>query len=116
MNFLLFELKKIRNIRFMYLLIAIPIITVITIFTLRFFTDINFSEQERIKANQLLADLNWRIPDFYYAEQDPTTELSDEDALLYELIDQAERERFTYSVSAYYEEWTDMNKAKQKIW
>lgn len=116
MNFLLFELQKIRNIRFMYLLIAIPIITVITIFTLRFFTDINFSEQERIKANQLLADLNWRIPDFYYAEQDPTTELSDEDALLYELIDQAERERFTYSVSAYYEEWTDMNKAKQKIW
>src|SRR5690625_6104658 len=116
MSLFSFEVKKIKNKRFLYLLILIPIITVITIFALRIFDDVNFSEQERTKANQLLADLNWRIPQFYYAEQDPTMELGEDEEKLYELIDQAERERFNYSVAAYYEEWTDLNHAKQIIW
>ncbi|GAA4079671.1 ABC transporter permease [Amphibacillus indicireducens] len=116
MNLFHFELKKIKNKRFLYLLVLIPIITVITIFTLRIFNDIDFSTQERIKANQLLADLNHRIPYFYYAEQDPTSGLNEEEEVLYDLIDQAERERFNYSVTAYYEDWIDMNIAKQKIW
>ena len=116
MNLFHFELKKIKNKRFLYLLVLIPIITVIAIFTLRIFNDIDFSTQERIKANQLLADLNHRIPYFYYAEQDPTSGLNEEEEVLYDLIDQAERERFNYSVTAYYEDWIDMNIAKQKIW
>lgn len=116
MNLFHFELKKIKNKRFLYLLVLIPIITVLTIFTLRIFNDVDFSRQERVKANQLLADLNWRLPHFYYAEQDPTTNLTEDEVILYDLIDQAERERFNYSVSAYYEEWSEMNSAKQKIW
>lgn len=115
MNLFSFESKKIKNKRFLYLLILIPMITVITIFGLRLLKNVDFSEQERTKANQLLADLNYRIPHFYYGEQDPAG-LTEEEEVMYELIDQAERERFNYSVTAYYENWSDMNLSKQKIW
>lgn len=117
MSLLSFEMKKIKNKQFLSVLIVIPVLIVLTIFMARTFTTVDFQSEEQIRANQLLADLSWQIPTYRDLElDDPYIEVSEEDQLLYDLVDEAERERFDYSVAAFDEQWHDMNLAKQKIW
>ena len=116
MNLLSFELKKIKSKRFLSLLIIIPVLIVLAIFVVRLFTTVDFQKEEQTRANQLLADLSWQIPSYRYMEFDPYGEVSEEGQLLYELLDEAERHRYDYSVTAYYKDWHRMNIAKQNIW
>lgn len=125
MNQWTFELMKIKSKQFLYLLVLVPILTILLTFTYRFFTVLDFQQQETVQANQLLNDLNWRLASFsrergYYGpnqnQTDNPNELSEQDQLVFELLDEAERERFNYSVAAYYEDWHSLNLAKQKIW
>jgi|GEM_PF-535708 len=116
MKLLSFEAKKIRNKRLLSALIIVPVIVVLAIFISRLFTTVDFQKEEQTRANLLLADLSWQLPTYREVVIDPYIEVSEEDQLLYDLVDEAERHRFNYSVSAYYEDWHNMNIAKQNIW
>ncbi|WP_440897695.1 ABC transporter permease [Amphibacillus sp. Q70] len=118
-------MKKIKSKRFLYLLVLVPILAILLVFTYSIFTNVDFQSQETVKANQLLNDLNWRLASYsqergYYGENqnqlDNPEELSENDQAIFELLDEAERERFNYSVASYYEDWSDLNLSKQKIW
>lgn len=116
MKLLSFEANKIKNKRLLSALIIVPVLIVLTVFLARLFTPVDFRSQEVTRANQLLADLNWQIPYYNGMAMTPEFEVPEDNELIYNLLDAAERERFDYSVAAYYEEWHDMNIAKQKIW
>lgn len=116
MKLLSFEANKIKNKRLLSALIIVPVLIVVTVFLARLFTPVDFRSQEVTRANQLLADLNWQIPYYNGMAMTPEFEVPEDNELIYNLLDAAERERFDYSVAAYYEEWHDMNIAKQKIW
>lgn len=116
MNLFSFEIKKIRNKRFLSTLIIIPMLIVLVIFLSRLLSPVDFRSEEMTRANQLLADLSWRIPNYDNYIIDPIVEISEEMQVIYDLLDEAERERFNYSIAAFYEDWYDMNVAKQKIW
>lgn len=87
---------------------------VLVIFLSRLLSPVDFRSEEMTRANQLLADLSWRIPNYDNYIIDPIVEISEEMQVIYDLLDEAERERFNYSIAAFYEDWYDMNVAKQK--
>lgn len=116
MKLLSFEANKIKNKRLLATLVIAPVLVMLTIFVSRLFITVDFRAEEVTQANQLLADLSWQIPNYHHVELDPYIEVSEEDRYLYELVDEAERYRFDYSVAAFYEEWHDVNVAKQNIW
>lgn len=69
--------------------------------------------------------MSWRLAEFneqrgnYGPSQNQVTnpdELTENQQYLYDLLDEAERERFHYSVAAYHENWADLNQSKLKIW
>src|SRR5699024_30519 len=116
MKLLSFEANKIKNKRLLATLVIAPVLVMLTIFVSRLFITVDFRAEEVTQANQLLADLSWQIPNYHHVELDPYIEVGEEDRYLYELVDEDERYRFDYSVAAFYEEWNDVNVAKQNIW
>ncbi|WP_454920388.1 hypothetical protein [Abiotrophia defectiva] len=99
----------IKNHRFVYLLLILPLVTMLGLGLYRGQVSHDLRHQERQQANRLASDLNWSISTMQRQG------VSEENPLLVSLKE-AEKTRFDYSVAAYYEEWDRVNQDKLSIW